>query len=305
MGKVEKILFLGSKSFGLEILKLLYHVSALYEWEIVCPDDSKDERSVLAEFKAFSKSNNIKFQVAPTLSILEEYVDKFNPCIMVVCGYYQILPKRLLQKVGRGVWGMHNSLLPKYRGGAPLVWQIINGENQLGSSFFKFSEGVDDGEILHQVSIKNNENMTIGIAMQSICEMWKKELPPKWKALLVLTARTYTQDESAATYCAQRKDEDGKVCWGDSAGTIDRFIRAQDWPYPRAFFLLDGKVIRIVAHKVSKRVIYGIPGQIFCRSKKVVAVCCGDNTALDLLMLEVNGEKKEPGDVLKSIYDRI
>jgi len=75
------------------------------------------------------------------------------------------------------VWGIHNSLLPKYRGGSHLVWQVINREKVLGSTFFKFSDCMDEGAILDQVSIKNTSNLTIADAGDLIELEWIKKLP--------------------------------------------------------------------------------------------------------------------------------
>jgi len=143
------------------------------------------------------------------------------------------------------VWGIHNSLLPKYRGGSPLVWQVINREKVLGSTFFKFLDGMDEGAILDQVSIKNTSNLTIADAGNSIELEWIKKLPKIWKNFCDGRLVAKDQNHKEVTYCAQRQEFDGEINWQNHASSIDAFIRAQEHPYPRAFFLLNEKKSRL------------------------------------------------------------
>ena len=129
-------------------------------------------RSCFSEFQDYAKLNDIDLIIVNSPQMIEQYVLDVKPEIMVVCGYYRILSSRLIEKVKLGVWGIHNSLLPKYRGGSPLVWQLINKEKVIGSSFFKFSNGMDDGTILKQFKIDNSDSMTIGEASDRIERAW-------------------------------------------------------------------------------------------------------------------------------------
>ena len=160
MSIAERALFLGSKKFGLEIFKSIYYTSEDLKWRVLCPQDLDDIRTYQDEFLNFCRRENLDLLVVTSVAMVTEAVKDFEPDVMIVSGYYNILPKKLLDLVPLGVWGIHNSLLPKYRGGAALVWQIINGEKELGSSLFKFTTEMDAGEILHQVTI-NSDGKTI------------------------------------------------------------------------------------------------------------------------------------------------
>ena len=162
---ISNALFLGSKKFGLEIFKSLYKANEGVKWTILCPQDLKDTRTYFDEFQEFSKCENLDLLIVSSPEKVLEYAKDHKPDVMVVCGYYRILSSELFDYVSDGVWGIHNSLLPKYRGGSPLVWQMINNDEELGSSFFKFDKGVDDGPILYQVKVKNNGDITIKEAM--------------------------------------------------------------------------------------------------------------------------------------------
>lgn len=305
MKSVSRAIFLGSKEFGLEIFKSLYNSSDAVEWRLLCPPDADDARTFFDEFNEFAESNDLDLTTVRSPDAVDEIVEDFKPEIMFVVGYYRILPLSLLEKVREGVWGIHNSLLPKYRGGSPLVWQLINGEERVGSSLFRFSAGMDDGSILHQVSFRNSSTQTIKTAMHRLQALWSECLPGVWKAYIEGEKLPFEQDHSEATYCAQRNEKDGLVDWSRSAMFLDRFIRAQARPYPMAFFRYGNEVVRIAKHELEKRTVYGACGQVFQIRDSRVSVCCGENTALELSELEVNGETVPAGTILNSIKIRL
>merc|ERR1711991_1085111 len=154
---------------------------------------------------------------------VSELAKHYLPDVMIVCGYYRILPSSMFKFVSKGVWGIHNSLLPEYRGGSPLVWQIINEERLLGSSFFRFADGMDDGPVLAQVNISNEHKLTISDASDRIENEWLKRIPNLWSDFCNDRLYPQEQDHSKATYCAQRQEYDGVIDWRNHAGTIDAF----------------------------------------------------------------------------------
>lgn len=302
---IEKAVFLGSKKFGLAIFKTVYEAKKNISWKILCPVDDKDLRSNLTQFKIFARQNNIQLLTVQNPYNIIEFVKKCRPDIMIVCGYYRILPEEIFKIISEGVWGIHNSLLPKYRGGSPLVWQIINKEKIIGSTFFKFAKGVDDGPILDQVKIKHISNLTIGKASDMIEEKWLKKIPSLWINLCKGNLKPKVQDHKKATYCAQRQETDGEINWNNDAISIDAFIRAQDYPYPKAFFKFKNKIIKINKHQIDNRIISGYNGQIFEVRQEYVTVCCGNFSAIRLLEIEVQGKILPPFKLIKSIKNRL
>ena len=302
---IKRAVFLGSKKFGLEIFKALYEADESIQWTILHSSDTNDLRTYFHEFGSYAKKNNINLLAANSPKMVMQFVKKHNPDVMIVCGYYRILSKELLKKVKKGVWGFHNSLLPKYRGGSPLVWQIINREKVLGSSLFKFSEGMDDGAILDQVSIKNTSNLTITKAGDLIEIEWKKKLPKLWKNFCEGKLVAREQNHKEATYCAQRIEHDGEINWQNDASSIDAFIRAQENPYPGAFFKFEGKKIKILKYKSDERFVYGTIGQVFEVREDYVTICCGENSIIRLIELELDSKKFKATELIKSIKKRL
>lgn len=302
---IEKALFLGSKAFGLEVLKSLFFTNKNIKWTIVCPEDQDDTRSVLNDFKEFATENNLELITITSSKAISTIAENIAHDIMIVCGYYRILQQEILNKFKYGAWGIHNSLLPKYRGGSPLVWQIINNESILGSTFFKFDTGVDNGPILEQVKIKNSDSMTIAEATELLQKEWLTKLPNLWASMTNGKFKPIAQDDSIATFSAQRIDQDGIINWKKSATELDRFIRAQSHPYPRAYFIKDNDKVRINEHQLDKRLIYGTPGQVFEVRRDYITVCCGDNTAIKIKTLEVRGEKLLASEYIRSFTERL
>lgn len=302
---ITNAVFLGSKKFGLNLFKALYEADTSINWTILCPPDLNDMRSYFNEFQEYAKSKNLDLLTADSLAMIEQYALDNKPDVVVVCGYYRILSERILENVTFGVWGIHNSLLPKYRGGSPLVWQLINREKVIGSSFFKFSSGMDDGVILDQVKIENADTMAIGEASDSVEQAWVSKVPGIWADFCKGNIVPAEQNHDEASYCAQRQESDGLIDWTSNAIDIDAFIRAQDAPYPRAFFKLDEKIVRIVNHSIDSRKIYGTCGQVFQIIDKRVAICCGDNTAIQISKVLIDGKVVDASGILSSIKIRL
>jgi methionyl-tRNA formyltransferase len=302
---IENAIFLGSKKFGFELFKALYEADETVSWTVLCPPDLSDLRTYFDEFSNFTKVNNIDLLSAASPEMILQFAEDHRPDVMIVCGYYRILPSKLFELINEGVWGIHNSLLPKYRGGAPLVWQIINREQVLGSTFFKFDDGVDDGPVLDQVTIENTPSLTIAQAGDLIEHEWVKRVPKLWKDFCSGKLVAEKQNHDEATYCAQRKEFDGEITWRKDALYIDSFIRAQAHPYPRAFFNYREKKVKIVKHETDVRVVYGSVGQVFEVREDFVTICCGENSVLRLIELEVDGTLLKAREVLNSIKVRI
>jgi methionyl-tRNA formyltransferase len=193
-----------------------------------------------------------------------------------------------------GLWGIHNSLLPKYRGGAPLVWSIMNGDASVGSTLFQIDEGIDSGPVLLQVSTNNTSDRNVGEILSEIRNMLLQEIPAAWLSIVDGSAATTPQPHDHATYCSQRTPEDGLINWQNSALTLHNFIRAQTHPYSGAFTMVNGKKVVIHRTQVLSHTHYGIPGQVMRRNSETVIINCGQYSAIEVISCSVNGEEVPP-----------
>ena len=284
-----KGLFFGSKRLGLAVLQCICHREPQIGWHIVHPADFDDPRGTVAEFEYFAKQNN--FEISNVRSQVEarKVINSVKPDIIFVCGWYWLFSESDLKVPSYGVWGIHNSLLPKYRGGSPLVWSLINGDPVVGTSIFRVSEGVDSGPILHQIEIVVNPSSTVGIVLREIEQRLVNELPQKWSALLAGNAVLTEQDHSKATYCGQRYEYDGRINWARCAKEVHNFVKAQSDPYPGSFCFLGEKKLQLIDTKTYDGTFYGTPGQVLRISDESVLISCGESTALEVFSVKLNG----------------
>jgi len=161
--------------------------------------------------------------------------------VILSLGWYYMVPRRLRELVRYGAWGIHASLLPRYAGGAPLVWAIIKGEKEAGVTLFRFEDGVDDGDIIAQ--------RPFPIAFEeTIQQVYQKAIVCSQEILLEALQHPervsfQSQEKSCIEVFPQRKPEDGLIDCCRSALDVYNFIRAQARPYPGAFSSINGKKI--------------------------------------------------------------
>lgn len=178
----------------------------------------------------------------------EPIIKELNLDLILVLGWYYMLPRSTRELSKYGAWGIHASLLPNYAGGAPLNWAIINGEKETGVTLFRMEDGVDDGDIIAQKSFSIEYEDTIK-------EVYKKAtIASKGILLEVLlenieNIKFISQDKSKIKVFPQRKPDDGEIDLTKTSEDIYNFIRAQSNPYPGAFIkTVDGK--RLIIEKV-------------------------------------------------------
>lgn len=178
----RRALFLGSKAFGLAILRTLVEAAPEVEWQVVHPDDSADGRTALGEFEAYCRERGLPLTIVDRASAANALIVASAADVVMVCGWHFLLPPAVLDS-GPRFLGIHNSLLPKYRGGAPLVWAMINGEAKVGSSLFGFTPGMDDGPIYLQVSVEPAADDTIGDVLSALEQRFVAELSRAWRRI--------------------------------------------------------------------------------------------------------------------------
>jgi len=182
-----------------------------------------------------------------------------------------------------GAAGLHASLLPKYRGGAPLVWATINGEAETGVTFFHFADGVDDGDIIGQArfAIDPEDDISSLLAKASNASIG---LLSEYVPLLGAgTAPRKVQDHTQATSVPQRKPQDGQINWHQlPARQAFDWVRAQTHPYPGAFTFLGEEKVTIWRARLPQepKTHSCAPGEIVPDSGESPGVCCADRRVL-------------------------
>lgn len=298
-----RVLFLGSKELGLQVFGHILGVAKNNVIAFVTIDDSTDSRSRLDDIKGFCLENEKPVEVVSNSAELEKMIDYYEPDICFVVCWYFILPQSLLRKVPRGFVGVHNSLLPAYRGWAPLVWQMINGEKKASFSVFSFASGVDEGDIWHQESVEITDRDYICDVLAKIENRVLAFIDNHFMDMLIGRLSPAPQSTSNISYACKRTPEDGEINWKENSKKIYDFIRAQSKPYPGAFTRYNEDKVVIWRSEIFPYPIYGIPGQIgmIDKKKKEIVVVCGDKSGLVVEEVEIHGQIWTAADYIKTL----
>lgn len=179
-----KAVFLGSKTLGLRVLECLFSADRSVNWTIIHPDDTGDARSMLDAFNDFARTNNLDMLIAASGPAAREMLRDGKYDVAFVCGWYWLFAEHDLSLTRLGFYGIHNSPLPKYRGGSPLVWAMINGDADAGSTVFRFSPGMDDGDVALQVRVPIGQSDTIAAVLTKIESEIVSRLPSIWHQIV-------------------------------------------------------------------------------------------------------------------------
>ncbi len=224
-------------------------------------------------------------------------LEALAPELIVVAAYSQLLPKRLLEMAPFGCINIHPSLLPKYRGAAPLRGAILNGDPVTGVTIMKMAEQLDSGDILLQEELVMDPKETVATLTPKATELGAKLLVKVADLLEEGKITATPQDEEQASYIRQQEKEDGRISFEDAAVKIERQIRACD-PWPSAFTSLDGKTFKIwladVIGDEDPRTEGGNgleSGSVIYVDKKTLIVKCGEGY-LSLKEVQLEGKRR-------------
>jgi methionyl-tRNA formyltransferase len=195
---------------------------------------------------------------------LSEFVISLKPKLCIVAGFSHVLSPKIIEIPEHGFWNLHAGRVPKYRGGSPLNWQMINGEKYAGISILKMTSGIDDGSVLGSAEIKVMNEDTILDLHNKVNNLFPELLIPLILDINRSGLQAKAQDSLKANYWHQRNEADGNIdWWGLNSDQIFNFIRAITKPYPGAFgYLSSHQKIRIWKVKVDSIPIRGVPGRV-------------------------------------------
>ena len=289
-----RVLFVGSKQQGLQALRAVHAAVGDRLVGFVTIDDRDDGRSVCDELLGAAAVSGIPGVVATSRRDSEARISEFQPDLVVVVGWYWLLSSELLRLPRLGFVGVHNSLLPTYRGSSPLVWALIRGDEQVGCSLFGFADRMDAGPIWAQRSMYVGQHDYVGDVLARLEEATGEMLRSTLPGILDGTAIPSIQDEAGATYCAPRAPEDGEIDWQRANADIHRFVRAQSSPYPGAFTSASSKKLTVWRARPATEPFLGTPGQVVAHPDGWTGIACGDGTALILESVELDGQTFDP-----------
>jgi len=301
---VNRVLLLGSKKIGADVLEALAAIAPGAVCATVTIDDRSDTRSQFEAISHIARAAGIPLLTADNRRHADDLIRTHRPDVCVVAAWYWIVSADLLASVPRGFIGIHNSLLPKYRGGAPLVWALINGDTEVGASIFSLRDGIDNGPVWLQARVNVGPDEYVDAVLERLERETLRVFKAGFPGILSGALTPREQNEADASYCAQRHPDDGEIDWSVPADTVFNFIRAQSSPYPGAFTLHEGQRLTIVrAARVPHR-YDGTPGQITEADGQRIVVACGGASALRIDEVSVGAGPVPAGQVVRTIRTR-
>ena len=289
-----KVIFMGTPDFAVGALDAIVEVG--HEVVLVVTQEDKPKgRGKEIQFTPV-KEAAIKHGIEvyqPHRVKNEEAVAKlreYNAEVFVVAAYGQILSKELLDMPKYGCVNIHASLLPKYRGAAPIQWSIIDGEKVTGVTTQMMAEGVDTGDILDVIEVEIDKEETGGSLFDKLAVAGSEVILTTLKKLEDGTVTRTPQDHSKSTYAKMLDKKMGNIDFSMKAEEIERLIRGLN-PWPSAYTLYKGKTLKVWKAEVLDKEYDGQLGQIVDITKKAVVIKTGQG-ALAITELQLEGKKR-------------
>ncbi|MGN0497567.1 MAG: methionyl-tRNA formyltransferase [Acutalibacteraceae bacterium] len=285
-----RVVFMGTPDFAVPCLEAL--VNAGYEviGAFTQPDKPKGRGYALAPppVKVTALEHNIPVYQPKTLRDGEalKILEELSPECIVVVAYGKILPKDILELPKYGCINVHASLLPKYRGAAPIQWSVINGESETGVTAMYMDEGLDTGDMIMKRSCEIGENETAGELHDKLSALGAQLIVEALKALENGSAKREKQDDSLSCYSPMLDKSLCQIDWSKSAQQVHNKVRGLS-PWPVATSSINGKKVKI--HQTLLSSDNGTPGEIISLSPLTVA--CGSGSVI-INELQLEGKKR-------------
>ena len=284
------IVFMGTAEFSVPTLHTLiknkFNVSKAYTQP---PKKSKRGQKVNpSPIEEFCKKNKISFSNPPNLNSEEELkiFKKLSPDIVIVVAYGQIIPKSFLDVVKFGFINIHASLLPKWRGAAPIQRAIMNGDKKIGVSIMKIKEKLDSGPVLTSKELELDQNVTHGEMEKKLSLMGADLLIESLKTVEAGTSKFIDQKHSEATYAKKIDKAEAKINWNLDANKVLSHIHGLS-PSPGAWFEFENERFKVLRAKIST-----LNGKSSSVLDENLTIACKSNS-IQILELQRQGKNKQ------------
>lgn len=291
-----RIVFLGTPEFAVPSLQMLIEQDDEIVGVFTQPDRKKDRGHQMAmpPVKELALKHDLPvFQIEKIRS--EEgaqMLKNLKPDLMISAAFGQIFSEENLETAPMGCINVHASLLPKYRGSAPIQWAIINGEKTTGVTIMYTSLGVDEGDMIHAKAIEILPDETAGELTRRLAVLGAVALKEAMQQLREGRAKRVTQDPAAASYYPMLKKETGRIDWHMAAEQIHNLVRGTS-PWPGAYTVFGKENMKIWKTKVlDDSCEDAVPGQVlWADAKRGIAVCTGKN-CITIEEVQMPGKKR-------------
>ncbi|MEY8423966.1 methionyl-tRNA formyltransferase [Lachnospiraceae bacterium 38-14] len=289
-----RVVFMGTPDFAAGILEAVVLAGHEVVLAVSQPDKPKGRGKALQfpPVKEYAISQGIEVYQPRKVREAEcvEFIRERQPEIIVVAAFGQILPKELLDLPKYGCINVHASLLPKYRGAAPIQWAVINGDKVSGVTIMRMDVGLDTGDIIETAETEISPEETGGSLFHKLEKLGAKLLVETMEKIENGTARYTKQEESQASHVGMIDKSMGDIDWKKSAVEIENLIRGLN-PWPSAYTRLNGKTLKIWKALPEPGGEPQKAGCVYLVNKKELKIHTGDGV-LSLLEVQLEGKKR-------------
>jgi len=279
--------------FAVPILKSLYqngyNISCVYTQP---PQKSKRGQKInKSPIQGISETLNLEYRTPPVINNEEEYnfLNSLDADLAIVVAYGQIIPKKFLNLTKKGFINIHASLLPKWRGAAPIQRSIMNLDQETGISIMRIAEKLDTGPVCNNYKIQLNENLNALEISEKLSSLAAEKILDNVDDILDGKANFIEQDHSNATYASKIQKTEGQINWDENAEKIIGKINGL-YPSPGAFFMFNGERYKILKAQVGRA--QGNPGSVLSDN---LEIACGNNQSI--IIKEIQRQGKRPQNI--------
>ena len=284
---------MGTPMFAVPILKSLYqngyNISCVYTQP---PQKSKRGQKInKSPIQGISETLNLEYRTPPILNNEEEYnfLNSLDADLAIVVAYGQIIPKKFLSLTKTGFINIHASLLPKWRGAAPIQRSIMNLDQETGISIMRITEKLDTGPVCNNYKIQLNENLNALEISEKLSNLAAEKILDNVDDILEDKANFVEQDHLNATYASKIQKTEGQINWDENAEKIIGKINGL-YPSPGAFFNFNGERYKILKAQIGRA--QGNPGSVLSDN---LEIACGNNQSI--IVKEIQRQGKRPQNI--------
>jgi len=292
---MTSVVFMGTPDFSVPILRMIHEEGYEVLAVVTQPDRPVGRKKVLTPPPVKAEALRLGLPVIQPEKLrnseeLQEIL-ALNPDIVITAAFGQILPKDLLEAPRYGCINVHASLLPKYRGGAPIHQAIIDGEEKTGVTIMYMAEKLDAGDIISQRAITIEDEDNTGTMFEKLSVVGKELLKETLPLIIEGTNNRIPQDETKVTFAHNISREQERVNWANSARTVFNQVRGLT-PWPTAYTTINGENVKLWSVREGDSLTNQPPGLVVKINKESFEIATGDGKSIVILELQPAGKKR-------------
>lgn len=291
---------------GYRFIEHLLSIAPEHQFTIFSFRETAWEPPFFEDIRGLASRHNLAFFESRNLSHpkWDEFWTASQVDLILMVSWRYLVSSTVYERATRGAYVFHDSLLPKYRGFAPTVWAMINGESETGATLFKVVDEVDAGDIIDQQAVLIAATDTIDMVMEKVTQAYLDLTTRHFASLLDGTVQPGPQNHQEATFTCKWTPEEGLIHWRSSSQSIYNLIRASAYPYPGAYCYLEGRKLIIWSAELQpnpRRYVARVPGRVVEVYRDVGSVVLTGDSAILVKDVQLDGEERvNAAAVLKS-----